>query len=100
MEITSLFIIAILVEAIWENIKTIWEDGVNINRVGPLILAVIICALANINIFNFLGIDLAFNIVGCIFTGILVSRGANAVSDIFSKINNYRKVKGGENEPN
>lgn len=86
MEITTLIIIAILVEAIWENIKTIWEDGLNVNRIGALVLAILICTLASVNIFDLLGINLTYNIVGYILTGIIVSRGANFVNDLFGRI--------------
>lgn len=86
MEITSLIIISILVEAIWENIKTVWEDGFNKNRVGALVISVLICTLASVNIFELLGIDLVYNVVGCIFTGIIVSRGANFVNDLFGRL--------------
>ena len=86
MEITTLIIIAILVEAIWENIKTIWENGLNVNRIGALVLAILICTLASVNIFDLLGINLAYNIIGYILTGIIVSRGANFVNDLFGRI--------------
>lgn len=86
MEITSLIVIAILVEAIWENIKTIWEDGININRIGALFLAILISILAKVDVFAMVGITLAFPMVSYILTGIVVSRGANFVNDLFGKI--------------
>ena len=86
MEITSLIVIAILVEAIWENIKTIWEDGININRIGALFLAILISILAKVDVFAMVGITLAFPMVSYILTGIVVSRGANFVNDLFGKL--------------
>lgn len=86
MEITTLLIVAILVEAIWENIKTIWEKGFNINRIGALILAIVICTLAEVDIFTLLGITFTSQFVAYILTGIIVSRGANFVNDLFGKI--------------
>lgn len=86
MELTSLIVIAILVEAIWENIKTIWEDGININRIGALFLAILISILAKVDVFAMVGITLAFPMVSYILTGIVVSRGANFVNDLFGKI--------------
>lgn len=86
MELTSLIVIAILVEAIWENIKTIWENGININRIGALALAIAICILAKVDFFAMVGINLSFSIVAYILTGIVVSRGANFVNDLFGKI--------------
>lgn len=86
MEITTLIIIAILVEAIWENVKTIWENGLNINRIGALVLAILICILAQVNVFEIVGITLSYNLVGYILTGVIVSRGANFVNDLFGKL--------------
>ena len=87
MEVTGLIIVAILIEAIWENLKMIWRKGkFNVNMLGSLILGIIICVLAKINIFSIVGIELSIEVVGFIFTGIIVSRGANFVNDLFSKL--------------
>ena len=88
MEFAQLIIIAILVEAIWENLKMIWQAGkFSIDMLGSLIVSVLICILAKIDIFSIVGITLLAPIVGSIFTGIIVSRGANFVNDLFKKIN-------------
>jgi hypothetical protein len=85
----SINIIAILVEAIWENLKMIWDKNkLNINMLGSLLLSMIICVLAQINIFKIVGIELIVPIIGYLLTGIIVSRGANFVNDLFSKLNN------------
>lgn len=86
MEITTLLIIAILVEAIWENIKNIWDGGFNVNRVGALILSIAICCLTRVDLFAIVGIYLSIPVVAYILTGIIVSRGANFVNDLFGKI--------------
>lgn len=86
MEITTLIIIAVLVEAIVENIKTTYENGINGTRIIALILAIVICILTQTGIFLLLGIDFTLPIVDYILTGIVVSRGANFVNDIISKI--------------
>jgi len=89
MQYTQLIIIAILVEAIWENLKMIWDKNkLNINMLGSLLLSMIICVLAQINIFTIVGIELIVPIIGYLLTGIIVSRGANFVNDLFSKLNN------------
>ena len=42
MQYTQLIIIAILVEAIWENLKMIWDKNkLNINMLGSLLLSMI-----------------------------------------------------------
>lgn len=86
MEITTLIIVAILVEAIWENIKSVWEGGFNINRLGSLALAILICILTRLDLFAIVGITLTVPVVAYILTGIIVSRGANFVNDLFGRI--------------
>lgn len=88
MNFAQLILVAILVEAIWENFKMVWQDKkVNVNMIGSLLLSILICILANIDIFVVIGIELTVPFVGAILTGVIVSRGANFVNDLFSKLN-------------
>lgn len=91
MDYAQLIIVAILIEAIWENLKMIWQDKkVNINILGVLIVAIVICILANIDIFPIVGITMAVPYVGNVLTSVIVARGANFVNDLFTKLN-YKK---------
>lgn len=93
MEFASLVIVAILVEAIWENLKMTYVKGkFNLNMLGALLLGILICILAKLNIFELVGIEISISLIGYILTGVIVSRGANFVNDIFDKI------KGTKNE--
>lgn len=92
MKVTQLVIIAILVEAIWENLKMIWQNGkLSVDRIGALILGITICLFAKIDIFSMLNIPLSIAYIGSIFTGIICSRGANFVHDLYNKIINKEK---------
>ena len=87
MDYAQLVIIAILVEAIWENLKMIWDKNkLNFNLLGSLLFSMIICVLAQINIFEIVGINLIVPVIGSLTTGIIVSRGANFVNDLFKKL--------------
>lgn len=86
MEITTLIIVAILVEAVWENLKTVWDGKPNINRIGSLVLAILICILTKLDLFAIVGIYLSVPVIAYILTGIIVSRGANFVNDLFGRI--------------
>ena len=87
MDYAKLIIIAILVDAIWENLKMIWDKNkLNFNMLGSLLLSMIICVLAQINIFEIVGINLIVPVIGSLTTGIIVSRGANFVNDLFKKL--------------
>lgn len=86
-DLSQLVVVAILVEAIWENIKMVYkEDRFSISMIGSLVISILICILANMNIFEMVGIEMSVPIICNIFTGILCSRGANLVSDLFTKI--------------
>jgi len=92
MEAIQLIIVAILVEAIWENIKMIWENGkASIDRIGALVIGILVCVLTSVDIFPIVNIPIAIPIVGSVLTGIIVSRGANFVHDLLEKINAYKK---------
>lgn len=86
MEITTLIIVSILVEAVWENLKDLFTDKPNINRIGALIIAIVVCILAKIDLFSIVGIYFEWIVVAYVLTGIIVSRGANFVNDLFGKI--------------
>ena len=91
MEYAQLIIIAILIEAIWENLKMIWKDKkVNVSILGVLILSIIVCVLTSIDIFPIVGISMIVPYVGSVLTGIIVARGANFVNDLFTKLNNNK----------
>lgn len=88
MDYMQLVIIAILIEAIWENLKMIWQEGkFNINMLGVLLLSILVCILSRVDIFPIVGISLIVPYIGNVLTGIIVARGANFVNDLFSKIN-------------
>ena len=87
MDYAQLIIIAILVEAIWENLKILYDKNkININMIGSLILGILVCVLAQINIFALVGITLKLPIVGYVLTGIICSRGSNAINDLLGKL--------------
>lgn len=88
MDFTQLVVVAVLVEAIWENIKMIYQDKkISISMIGSLVISILICTLASIDIFSIIGINISVPLIGSILTGIITSRGANLVNDLFTKIN-------------
>ncbi|MGM9543576.1 MAG: hypothetical protein ACI3T9_01200 [Romboutsia timonensis] len=93
MEYAQLIIVAILVEAIWENIKMIYQSGkFSISMIGSLVISILLCVLTKIDIFPIVGLTISIPIIGSVLTGIIVSRGANFVNDLFTKL------KGGSND--
>lgn len=87
MEFAQLVIVAILVEAIWENCKMIWQKGkFSISMIGALVVSILVCVLTGADIFPIVGLNIAVPFVGSVLTGIVVSRGANFVSELFTKL--------------
>lgn len=94
MEYAQLVIVAILIEAIWENIKMVWQNGkFSIDKIGSLVISILICILAKIDIFPIVNLSIMVPVIGSILTGIIVSRGANFVHDLFNKISGNKEVK-------
>ncbi len=92
MEVFQLLVCACLVEAIWENIKMIWQDGkLSIDRIGSLVIGILVCVLTKVDIFAVVQIPISIAYVGSVLTGIIVSRGANFVHDLLEKINSFNK---------
>lgn len=87
MSIVTIITIALLVEAIWETLKMVWQEGkININTIGALIVGIVVSILAKIDIFAMQEITLSIPLIGWILTGILMSRGANFIHDLFNKL--------------
>lgn len=87
MDFMQLIIVAILVEAIWENIKMVYQEGkLSKSMIGSLVISILICVVANVDIFPVVGVSMSIPFIGSILTGIVVSRGANFVNDLFSKL--------------
>ena len=94
MEYAQLVIVAILIEAVWENIKMVWQNGkFSIDKIGSLVISILICILAKIDIFPIVNLSILIPVIGSILTGIIVSRGANFVHDLFNKISGVKEVK-------
>lgn len=89
----ALFFVAIVTEAIWENLKKLFPETVfinsiwdYINRIGSLLTGIGIALLTGVNIFPVIGVSLKVDILGVILTGILLGRGSNYIHDLLSKL--------------
>jgi hypothetical protein len=87
MEYSQILIIALLIEAIWENCKSIWQKGkVSIDMIGSLLMSILVCILTKSDIFALVGVEISIEYIAFVLTGIVVSRGANFVHDLFNKL--------------
>lgn len=81
MEVYSKFIIlALLAESIVEKLKIIYENGkFNINKMLALAICCAITVFTGSDLFGLLGINFNMPIIGQLFTGVLISRGAGKI---------------------
>ncbi|MGE5372912.1 MAG: hypothetical protein ACM3QZ_13085 [Solirubrobacterales bacterium] len=86
-QVTHLITAALMVEAVWENSKMIFQKGKLVpDRIGALILGVFVSLESGIDAFQAAGIPFETPYLGSIFTGIIISRGANVVHDLFGSM--------------
>lgn len=87
MELGQMAALALLIEAMWESCKMVWQnDRFSWDRAGVLLLAVALCALSGANLFDALGLGMGTHLVGCMLTGVLLSRGSNFLHDLIEKV--------------
>ena len=87
MTFGKIIIIAIVAEAVWETSKMTYEAGsFSFDRIGALVVSLIIAIGTGLDIMTLAQVPIQYPIIGMVLTGILISRGANVVHDIFVKI--------------
>lgn len=87
----SLVVIALIGESVWETLKMTWQQGkINIDRIGALILGVLLAIGSGLDILSLAGVPLKIPYLGMILTGLLISRGSNFIHDILSSVNNIQ----------
>jgi hypothetical protein len=79
-----IIIAALLAESAWETGKMVWQQGkVSVDRVGALVVGLIFAVGAGLDLCALLGLSFKLPLIGQVLTGILLSRGANFVHDLF-----------------
>ncbi|MCK9599223.1 MAG: hypothetical protein M0R06_09300 [Sphaerochaeta sp.] len=87
MTILGVVIIAFIVEAVWETLKMVWQQGkVSVDRIGALAVGLLVAFASGVDLFALVEVPLQVPYVGLALTGILISRGANFVHDLLKKI--------------
>ena len=92
----TMFVMAIVVEALIEYAKTIgkaFADGswkVAVTQLAAITLGVLLCFMTGGDLFAVVGITFAWSWLGVFLTGILISRGANYVSDFAKRLHSVK----------
>ena len=56
----QIIIIAILAEAVWENLKMIWQQGkISIDKIGALIISIVITLSTQLDVFAILNFKIS-----------------------------------------
>jgi len=81
-----LFIFAILVEAIINMTIGDITTPKWVKKVASIVLGVGVCIVYKVGLIALLGVEGGIPVVDYIATGIIISRGSNAVNDILTRI--------------
>ena len=91
MEFLTLMVLAILAESVWETLKMTWQEGkASIDKIGALVVSIVITFGTGIDIMPMLGLSMKWGILGSILTATLISRGSNFIHELISKVSNVK----------
>ncbi len=94
MEIATILIMSVLIEAVITYIKTFAVDKkISWQMIISALLSILICIAYGVDIPASVGVETNIAFVGNIITGILVSRGSNYINDLFKMITLKREAK-------
>ena len=93
----NIFVAALLCEALLESGKTIVKDGkIDYTRITTIALSRGICRAYNLDIFKTVGLETPWAFIGPGLSGVLISRGANFVHDLYKSLEGVKiNIKGG-----
>ena len=90
--------LAIMVEGLVEYAKSIVDLFLGNNRRGAITQlgaiggGVLLCAASGADLLAALGVELIWPWMGVVLTGIIISRGANYVSDLVGRLHKDKEV--------
>ena len=95
--IVLIVVLAIVVEAFVEYGKQIgkaflsgaWKTAVT--QLAAIVAAVFLCLTANADLFLAVGLEFSWPWLGTVLTGVIISRGANYVSDFVKRLQGVKK---------
>lgn len=87
MNLTLFVTLAVLTEGVTDYIRSLLGEKAKIPAVIiTLALGIAVCVLSKSDVFALFSIDLPYRI-GCVLSGILISRGSNYLHDLIEKLN-------------
>lgn len=93
MQMFSVLVMAVLIEAVITYVKTIVVDkNVRWQVIVSIILSTALCVAYGLDIPALVGIVSPISYVGNVLTGILVSRGSNYIFDLLKTITSKKTI--------
>ena len=93
MELVTILILAITVEALIEYAKLLFVDKAIVwKQVAALILGIGLSVLAGTDLYAVVGVTFSVPYVGVVLTGIIFSRGSNYVADFVKKLQGAKQA--------
>ena len=87
-----IIMITLIAESVWETLKMTWQEGkISVDRIGALVVALVLCIGVKLDILSLLGISTTIPLLGVILTGILISRGSNFIHDLLVRLGQVGK---------
>ena len=87
MEISAVFVMAVVTEAVIAYIKTwVIEKKIQWQIIAAVVLGIAVSFAYRLDIPALVGIESHIPYVGNVLTGILISRGSNYIHDIYKNI--------------
>lgn len=85
----AIFVLAIVVEGVVTYVREWFVDGkVHWQQILTMFLGVFVSLAYNLDLIKLVGVTAVIPYVGCVLTGILISRGSNYIFDLVSKLQN------------
>jgi hypothetical protein len=89
MELEKVFFFVVLVEAVIQNLKLIYDSKkfqIKPDVAVSLVVSVAACVFFEIDLFKMYTFNSLWQPLGSVFTGVIISRGAGFVHDIFETV--------------
>jgi hypothetical protein len=88
--LSTVLLLSVLVEMATNTIKSIFSIKGSNSRLIAVIIGIIVCLATQIGILHKLDVDIYYDFIDYILTGIIISRGSHAIHDLasFLKENN------------
>lgn len=83
--------LSIFVEAVTEALKSMAPGVKGIgSRLLAFLVGVVVCLAARVGIMGLLGIAIRYPIIDYLLTGVIISRGANVVHDLVTRLRSLK----------